>query len=190
MEESKTKIETQFKLIDLAERETEKINRTRNRTSEIERYLNHVERKLQTIQDMKYEVQQFMVSNEEQTDNLQEWSNQLEERLLRYDVLVDKLKNELRATMKKEEDQEKQKEEEKHEQKFRRWMEEELEIEKKKLEIQKKSYDVRGEFAGEERYKNIKLLQLIITELEGTHIDWFRIWNQYESEIDRQNCIL
>ena len=43
-----------------------------------------------------------MVSNEEQLENLEEWSNQLEERMLRYNVLVDKLKNELRATMKKE----------------------------------------------------------------------------------------
>ena len=51
---------------------------------------------------MKYEVQEFMVSNEEQLENLEGWSNQLEERMLRYDVLVDKLKNELRATMKKE----------------------------------------------------------------------------------------
>ena len=41
---------------------------------------------------MKYEVQQFMVSNGEQMENLEEWSNQLEERVLRYDVLVDKLK--------------------------------------------------------------------------------------------------
>ena len=55
------------------------------------------------IQDMKYEVHKFMVSNEEQMENLEEWSNKLEERVLRYNVLVDKLKNEVRTTMKKEE---------------------------------------------------------------------------------------
>ena len=49
-----------------------------------------------------------MVSDKEQMENLEEWSNLLEERVLRYDVLVDKLKNELRATVQKEEDQEKQ----------------------------------------------------------------------------------
>ena len=54
-------------------------------------------------------------------------------------------------------------------------MEEELEIEKKKLEIQKKSYEI----VREERYKNVKLAKLIITKFEGTHIDWFRFWNQY-----------
>ena len=48
-------------------------------------------------------------------ENLEEWSNQLEERVLHYDVLVDKLKNEVRGTMKKEEDLEKQRDEEKYE---------------------------------------------------------------------------
>ena len=91
------------------------------------------------------EVQEFMVFNKEQMDNSEEWSNQLDEKVLRYDVLVDKLKNELRAAMKKEEDQEKQKEDEMHEENFRRRREEELEIEKKKLEIQKKSYEIRGD---------------------------------------------
>ena len=86
----------------------------------LERHLNHAEWKLERIQDIKYEVQEFMVSNEEQIENLEEWLNQLGERVLRYDVLVEKLKKELRLTMKKEEDQDKQKEKEKHEEKFQR----------------------------------------------------------------------
>ena len=97
--------------------------------------------------------------------------------MLRYDVLVDKLKNELSATMKKEEDQEKQKEEGKHKKKFRRRLEEDFEIEKKKLEIQIKSYQIRGEILREERYKNVKLPKLIIMKFDGTHIDWFHFWN-------------
>ena len=117
-------------------------------------------------------------------ENLEEWSNQLEERVLCYDVLDDKLKNEFRATMKKEVDQQKEKEKEKHEEKFRGHIEEELEIEKKKLEIQKKSYKMRGEMVREVRYKNVKLPKLIITNFEGTYIGWFPFWNQYESEID------
>ena len=48
MEESKAKIETQVKLLDLAEKETEKII-ARNRTSAIERHLNHIETKLKPI---------------------------------------------------------------------------------------------------------------------------------------------
>ena len=51
----------------------------RNRTSEIERHLNHVERNLKTIQDLKYEVQEFMVCNKVQMENLENgqisWKN-------------------------------------------------------------------------------------------------------------------
>ena len=54
----------------------------------------------------------------------------------------------------------------KHEEEFRRLMEEELEIEKK-LEIQKKSYEMRGEIVRKGRCKNVKLL---ITIFEGKHI--------------------
>ena len=50
MDETKAKIETQYKLLNLAESETGKII-ARNRTSEIERHLNPVERKLETMPD-------------------------------------------------------------------------------------------------------------------------------------------
>ena len=71
MDESKAKIERQFQLLDLAERKNEKMI-ARNRTSEIERHLQHIERKLEAMQDMEYEVHEFMVSNEEQMDDLEE----------------------------------------------------------------------------------------------------------------------
>ena len=72
--------------------------------------------------------------------------------------------------MKKEQDLEKHEEEEKHEEKFQR-MEEELEIEKKKLEIQEKGYEMRGDIVLEEKYKNVNLPNLIITKFEVTHKD-------------------
>ena len=31
--------------------------------------------------------------------------------------------------------------------------------------------------------------KLIITKFEGTHIDWFRFWNQNEYEVDRFNYL-
>ena len=44
---------------------------------------------------------------------------------------------------------------------------------------------MRGKVVREERYKNVKLPKLTITEFEGTGIDWLRFWNHYESENDR-----
>ena len=95
-----------------------------------------------------------MVSNEEQLEDFNERSNGPEDRVIK-------------VTMKKEENQEKQKQSE-NEENFRRRMGRELKIEKKKLEIQKKSYEIRGETVIEERYKNVKL---IITKFDGTNID-------------------
>ena len=31
----------------------------------------------------------------------------------------------------------------------------------------------------------VKLPKLVISRFDGTHIDWSRFWNQFESEIDR-----
>jgi len=30
-----------------------------------------------------------------------------------------------------------------------------------------------------------KIPKMVITPFKGTHIDWFRFWNQYETEIDK-----
>ena len=32
-----------------------------------------------------------------------------------------------------------------------------------------------------------KLPKLVITKFQGTHLDWTRFWNQYETEIDKSN---
>ena len=31
----------------------------------------------------------------------------------------------------------------------------------------------------------VKLLKLFIARFNGTHLDWFRFWNQFESEIEK-----
>ena len=31
----------------------------------------------------------------------------------------------------------------------------------------------------------MKLPKLVITKFDGTHFDWFRFWNQFESQIDK-----
>ena len=40
---------------------------------------------------------------------------------------------------------------------------------------------------GGEVSSKVKLPKLIISKFQGTHIDWFRFWNQFEAEIDRVN---
>ena len=66
---------------------------------------------------------------------------------------------------------------------FRRKIQEELKVQKMKS----KDYEKRDKVVNEERV-NIKLPKLIITKFDGTSLDWFRFWNQFESdwsEIDK-----
>ena len=54
------KISTQFKLLELAEKETERLLK-RNKNSEIEKYLQHVELKLEKLQESKYSAQEVLL---------------------------------------------------------------------------------------------------------------------------------
>ena len=54
------KISTQFKLLELAEKETERLL-NRNKNSEIEKYLQHVELKLEKLQEFRYSAQEVLL---------------------------------------------------------------------------------------------------------------------------------
>ena len=64
LEEINRKISTQFKLLELAETETERLT-TRNEKSEIEKHLQHAELKLQKLQELKYSAQEILVGEGE-----------------------------------------------------------------------------------------------------------------------------
>ena len=59
-------------------------------------------------------------------------------------------------------------------------MEEELKIEEMKLEMKKKNED-KDVFVN--RNIQVKLPKLVIKIFEGTYLDWFRFWNQFETEL-------
>ena len=70
---------------------------------------------------------------------------------------------------------------------FRRKIQEELKVQMMKLQMKSKDYEKRDKVVNEERV-NMKLPKLIITKFDGTSLDWFRFWNQFESdwsEIDK-----
>ena len=45
-------------------------------------------------------------------------------------------------------------------------------------------YDKRDKIVNEKRV-NVKLPKLVITKFDGTSLDWFRSWDQFDSEIDK-----
>ena len=70
MEEINRKISTQFKLLELVEKETERLI-TRNKKSEIEKHLQHVKLELEKLQDLKYSAQDVLLE-EGEMENLEE----------------------------------------------------------------------------------------------------------------------
>ena len=113
---------------------------------------------------------------------LEEWSSVMEEKMARFDDTVDRLKSVISNVEKKEA---KTKHEENiHEEMFRRRMQDELKIQEMKLQMNSKEYEKRDKIVNEERV-NMKLPKLMITKFDGTSLDWFHFWNQFESEIDK-----
>ena len=99
-----------------------------------------------------------------------------------FDYVVNRLKSEIFKMEKKEVAKAKHEENIIQEEMFRRRMQEELKIYEMKLQMKSREYESRDKFGNEERV-NVKLPKLVITKFDGTSLDWFRFWKQFESEI-------
>ena len=64
--------------------------------------MKYVQKKLEKVQQLKYAVLEKMVGGDEELENLEEWSNQLEEKVSSYDDLMDKLIDVSQATTEKD----------------------------------------------------------------------------------------
>ena len=108
--------------------------KSRNKKSEIENLQNlqHVELKLEKLQDSKYSTQDVLLK-EGEMGNLEEWSSDMEEKMAHFDDAVDRLKSAISNVKKKEEAKAKHEENIIQGKMFRRRMQEKLKIEKMKL---------------------------------------------------------
>ena len=71
------------------------------------------------------------------------------------------------------------------EERFRGRMEEEVKIEEIKMEMKKKSFKFNSnDILKSEKKVRINIV-LKITKFDGTTLDWFRLWNQFKTEIDQ-----
>ena len=127
---------------------------------------------------------QEVLLDEGEVVDLEEWSSVMKEKMTSFDDVVDRLKSAISNVEKKEEIKAKPEENIIQEEMFRRRMQEELKIQEMKLQMKSKEYEKRDKIVNEERV-NVKLPKLVITKFDGTSLDWFRFWNQFESGIDK-----
>ena len=123
---------------------------------------------------------------EDEPVNVGESCELLDEGLARFDGFVGKLKEEPSIASDREEVEARRKEDLIQEERFRRRMEEEVKIEEMKMEMKKKGSEFsRDEIEKSDEKVSVKLPKLKVTKFEGTALDWFWFWNQFETEINQ-----
>ena len=180
------KIEGKTNFLGFLREETEEIL-GRNIHKDIVRQLRIYESKLDEIQDIKTAVQELKLEAGEHPDKVRKWRADLEVEIVKFQPYIERLSSALHDFKKREQHE---KEEELIQAKQRQF-EMEIELEKLKfkqrLELEAKLEEVRGKPEATQKQISVKLPKLEITKFRGTHMDWFRFWSQFETEVDKQN---
>ena len=105
-------------------------------------------------------------------EEVEKWGNRYCDTVARYDSPMDETESKFRSFNEMEKQEETEQEERRME---RMIIEMQLHMKKKKEHKATKS---------DCNILKLKLPKLVITSFNGNHIDWFRFWNQFRSEID------
>ena len=132
------------------------------------------------VHQLKLQVQELRMENGDEPDEVRLWTQTLEAKVSKYEDVLKEVK---RVAVDIRSDEEEKREGEKR----KRILDEQMELEKAKLEMRPKFEKSFKGTPGDSQNLNspgAKLPKLVISKLEGTHLDWMRFWNQFETEID------
>ena len=87
LNDTRNLIKTQMKMLELAERETGSLLK-RNKLKELQKHLANIEKRLDVLQDLKYKVQELMISESEESKAIDEFTTKIEEDMARFDGVV------------------------------------------------------------------------------------------------------
>ena len=185
------KIQGKTRLLEFISEETKAILARRDKES-VERQLGIYEKRITEIHDLKCDVQELKLEDEADPTEVRSWSNKISEKIAEFEPIIAELKEvltEIKQNFRSEEEKvmllAKQKLLEQEAEFEQAKFEERIKQERKLEEIKQGSQTSTR--SGGESSSKVKLHKLIITKFQGTHIDWFRFWNQFEAEIDRAN---
>ena len=113
----------------------------------------------------------------EELDEIKAWSSEINNEIQKFNPIIEELQQfvkGIKSSERKEEERElllsKQRQHEK-----------ETELEKARYEQMVKIEKKLGECKAN---SNATLPKLVISKFQGTHLDWYRFWNQFQAEID------
>eukprot|EP00795_Rhopilema_esculentum_P004345 gene4345-20561_t len=184
-EDLSKKVAGKLGLLKFIEDETRGILNTKD-CKAIERQLKIYESKIEEVYELKTNVQELKLENDDDPGEIRNWSNKIEGEIKKFDHIM----AEMRGSLKQIKLSEQREEEQELLSSKQRQFEVESELEKARSE-QKFHYERRLEELkstsppNEQESTKVKLPKLIISKFQGTHLDWYRFWNQFEAEIDR-----
>eukprot|EP00794_Sanderia_malayensis_P000965 gene965-biopygen216 len=192
LESLEKKIQGKTRLLEFISEETNEILLRKEKES-IERQLGIYERRITEIHELKCDVQELKLEDGEEPGELRSWSNKICDNIKEFEPIIAELRavlTEIKQLDRSEEEKSlllaKQKLFEQEAQFEQAKFEEKIKRERKLEEIMHGPKSSTNPAGGEASTK-VKLPKLIISKFQGTHIDWFRFWNQFEAEIDKAN---
>ena len=171
-------------MLTLAERESNKV--ARNKYSELKKCKGNIETRMEALQGLKYKVQEIMTQKNKEAGDIDGYTEQLEEQILQFDAVILSLKRAMQLLADSEEAKSRRREDQEQEVEFRRKLEQEKQLEEMRMEMRKQFEKKEGK---KKEDPKAKLPKLVISKFECTALDWFRFWNQFETEIDQQDHI-
>ena len=158
-----------------------------DKDSELIKQKQLYEKCLDEINSLKMEILEAMIENKNTEEEIEQWTENHRAAVAIYDAQIEEIENRI-ITLKREKEADDAEQEERRIQRRleekRRILEMQMEVKKKEereKEEKKKEYSLWNDY----KFSKMKLPKLVITKFDGTHFDWFRFWNQFESQIDK-----
>ena len=128
LNETRNLINTQMKMLELTERDTERLLK-RNKLNELQKHLANIEKRLDVLQDLKYKVQELMISESEESKAMDEFTAKIEGDMARFDGVVSELEKPVKRLNDGEQAKTRSKVDQEQEENFRRRCEKEMRLE-------------------------------------------------------------
>ena len=176
------KIDGKLRMLNFTTDDTMKILEARD-VKTIERHGSAVESFMDKVHQLKLQVQELRMEKGDVPDEVRLWTQTSEAKVSKYEDVLKEVK---RVAVDIRSDEEEKRKGEKR----KRILDEQMELEKVKLEMHAKfEKSIKGTPGDSQNLNSpgAKLPKLVMSKFEGTHLDWMRFWNQFETEIDKAN---
>ena len=155
------KTEVKLKLLDYATKDMDNVLATKLERTLKEKH-NIIEKTLADIEALKYKVIEDMLTNDSNPEEVDLWATQLQTKMDPFHTMVTGIKDALKEIMKADM----------------------IDMGKQMATVTNKEAKITTNREETKVQIHAKLPKLKIATFDGTHIDWFRFWNQFEAEID------